>query len=325
MKHIYILTILIVLSINTLCSQNNNFLNFDGTNDYVSTTLPSVFTDISNNDITIEASIFNQSSSFSRILFAQLTSINFMSVSLSPDNRIIFYVNNTIGKKTASNSIPLNQWIHFAVIWISSTQEIQIYLNGVLQTIFDAGNSTASSDNLMTIGSKTDEAQFYKGNIDELRIWNVVRTQSEISTNMNNELTLPQTNLVSYYKFNQGIAGADNTGITTLNDEFNTNNGTLNNFTLNGNVSNWLGGQTLGTQELGYLNLHVKLFPNPTTEYIQISGIKNMENYSIYNVNGSEISTGSISIYEKIDVRNYSNGLYFLKFENGNTIKFMKE
>lgn len=326
MKQIYILTILIVLSINTIYSQNNNYLNFDGTNDYVSTTLPSVFSDISNNDITIEASIFNQSSSFSRILFAQLTPSNFINVSISSENRIIFYVNNTISKQTAGNSIPINQWIHFAVTWISSTQEIQIYLNGVLQTTSDGGGaSSVGTDNLMTIGSRTNQAQFYNGNIDELRIWNVVRTQSEISTNMNNELTLPRTNLVSYYKFNQGIAGADNTGITTLNDELNTNNGTLNNFTLNGNASNWLNVQTLSTQEFGNLNLHVKLFPNPTTEYIQISGLKNTENYSIYNINGSEISTGSISNYEKIDVRNYSNGLYFLKFKKGNTIKFMKK
>jgi hypothetical protein len=81
---------------------------------------------------------------------------------------------------------------------------------------------------------------------------------------------------------------------------------------------------TLSTQEFENGNT-IKLFPNPTTEYIQISGLKNTENYSIYNVIGSEILKGSISIDEIIDVKNYSNGLYFLKFENGNTIKFLKE
>jgi hypothetical protein len=69
----------------------------------------------------------------------------------------------------------------------------------------------------------------------------------------------------------------------------------------------------------------LKLFPNPTTDYIQISGLKNIENYSIYNVIGSEISKGTISNDEKVNIQNLTNGLYFLKFENGNTIKFIKE
>lgn len=323
MKQIYILTIITFLGINTLYSQNNNFLNFDGTNDYVSTTLPSVFTDISNNDITIEASIFPESSSFSRILFAQATSSSFMSISLSPDG-IWFYVNNTISKVT-STSIPLNQWTHFAAVWISSTQEIQIYLNGVLQTTSDGGMSTVGTDNLMTIGSRTNQSQFYNGNIDELRIWNVVRTQSEISTNMNNELTLPQTNLVSYYKFNQGIGGADNTGITTLNDELNTNNGTLNDFTLNGNTSNWLNNSVLSVNDITNITSSVKLFPNPSSDFIQISNLKSNKSYSIYNTIGAEIKSGIISNNEQIDVRDFINGLYFLKFDNGSTIKFIKE
>ena len=69
----------------------------------------------------------------------------------------------------------------------------------------------------------------------------------------------------------------------------------------------------------------LKLFPNPTIDYIQISGLINTENYSIYNVIGSEISKGTISNDEKVNIQNLTNGLYFLKFENGNTIKFIKE
>lgn len=69
----------------------------------------------------------------------------------------------------------------------------------------------------------------------------------------------------------------------------------------------------------------LKIFPNPTTEYIQISGLKSAVNYSIYNIIGSEISKGTISNEEKVNTQNLTNGLYFLKFENGNTIKFIKK
>jgi len=96
-----------------------------------------------------------------------------------------------------------------------------------------------------------------------------------------------------------------------------TNDVILDNFSLIKNT-------TLSLDEFENTNT-VKLFPNPTTEYIQILGLINTENYSIYNVIGSEISKGSISINEKIDVKNYSKGVYFLKIDNGNTVKFIKE
>ena len=73
------------------------------------------------------------------------------------------------------------------------------------------------------------------------------------------------------------------------------------------------------------LENNIKLFPNPSSELIQISGLKENENYRIYNISGSEIKNGIVSNNEQIDIRNFSNGLYFLKFDNGNTIKFIKK
>jgi hypothetical protein len=81
---------------------------------------------------------------------------------------------------------------------------------------------------------------------------------------------------------------------------------------------------TLSVANVPELNA-LKVYPNPTSEFIQISGIKNRENYSIYSVMGSEIIKGSISVDEKINVKNYSKGVYFLKFDNGTTVKFVKE
>ena len=49
------------------------------------------------------------------------------------------------------------------------------------------------------------------------------------------------------------------------------------------------------------------------------------ESYKVYNILGSGLINGNISNQEKIDIRNLTNGLYFLKFENGNTLKFMKK
>lgn len=69
----------------------------------------------------------------------------------------------------------------------------------------------------------------------------------------------------------------------------------------------------------------IRIYPNPSTEFIQVSGLSETESYLVYSVLGTEITSGIISNNEKIDIKNYSNGLYFLKLENGNTIKFIKE
>ncbi|WP_298900344.1 T9SS type A sorting domain-containing protein [uncultured Psychroserpens sp.] len=69
----------------------------------------------------------------------------------------------------------------------------------------------------------------------------------------------------------------------------------------------------------------VKIFPNPTTDFIEVRGLTTTENYNIYDVLGKEVKRGTISINDKIDARNLENGVYFLKFENRNPIKFIKE
>lgn len=82
--------------------------------------------------------------------------------------------------------------------------------------------------------------------------------------------------------------------------------------------------QSLSTNEFELEN-SIKLFPNPSSEFIEISGLTENEKYSIYNILGSEIENGIISNNEQIDIRNFAKGLFFLKFKNGTTIKFLKE
>ena len=73
------------------------------------------------------------------------------------------------------------------------------------------------------------------------------------------------------------------------------------------------------------MNKKLKLFPNPSSEFVQISGLSEPLNYKIINVLGAEIKKGIIGSDEEIDIRNLINGLYFLKFDDGYTIKFIKK
>lgn len=79
---------------------------------------------------------------------------------------------------------------------------------------------------------------------------------------------------------------------------------------------------TMSIQDVEKENLNI--FPNPSTDYITLSGLNKKEGYSIYSVFGVKILKGSINDNEKIDIRNFATGLYLLKFDNGYTIKFIK-
>ena len=83
--------------------------------------------------------------------------------------------------------------------------------------------------------------------------------------------------------------------------------------------------QVLSINDFENQKIKTKIFPNPSTNFIQISGLLKKEYYTIYNILGSEIKNGILTNNEKIYIKDFTNGLYFLKFDNGNTIKFIKE
>ncbi|TXE13818.1 T9SS type A sorting domain-containing protein [Seonamhaeicola algicola] len=82
--------------------------------------------------------------------------------------------------------------------------------------------------------------------------------------------------------------------------------------------------QTLSVNELES-GKKIDIFPNPSSEFIQITNLKSKKSYSIYNTLSAEIKSGVISNNEQIDIRSFTNGLYILIFDNENTIKFIKQ
>ena len=69
----------------------------------------------------------------------------------------------------------------------------------------------------------------------------------------------------------------------------------------------------------------IVIYPNPSREVLTVKGFKVNTSYKIYNVLGFEINKGNISNKKQIGIRNLKKGMYFLKFENGYSLKFIKE
>lgn len=234
-----------LLSISPAFAQfAGNALDFDGSNDMVVVnSVPAVFSNPAANNFTIEAWVNPRGSLFTRIFFAQPSTTNFATLSTSTGNVIYFYVivNGTTYSVATTTAITQNQWTHVAARWTASTNTPQVLFNGVVQPAIAGGGSSTGTSGLMTLGTRPGGAQYFNGALDEVRVWSEARNDCQIQSNMNLSITGTQPNLLVNYVFNQGVAGGNNTGATTLNDiSGNTYNGTLTNFTLTGSTSNWI-------------------------------------------------------------------------------------
>ncbi len=74
------------------------------------------------------------------------------------------------------------------------------------------------------------------------------------------------------------------------------------------------------------LNNQIIVYPNPASSQIKISGLTpDIKTYKIINTVGQEIQEGTITNTSEIDIKLLSKGIYFLRFDNGKTVKFIKE
>ena len=198
--------------INTIAAQNA--LHFDGVNDRVY----SKFDGISGNKPrTIEAWIHT----------TYVSGLEVITTWGSPGNNFTFSVNsgflrilNGPSSYTSTAMVADTSWQHVAITFNDSLlNKYSLYLNGNLIFSIDLSASTntgAMSD--LIIGMRNDNKYYWKGKIDELRIWDYDRSATQILNNMNRELCLTEPGLKAYYKFNQGLPSGNNAAINKLID-----------------------------------------------------------------------------------------------------------
>ncbi len=157
-----------------------------------------------------------------------------------------------------TGTFPAGRWAHLALGWQASTHQLSVFFDGVRQTTLAGGSTSTSTAGTMTIGARNDGAQpLVAGLMDELRIWNVSRSTCLVRRDARVQLPASTSGLVVYYDFNQGMPGADNTGVTALPDlSGGDDNATLVNFALMGASSNWLNSDLLTTSGIRAVNVN---------------------------------------------------------------------
>ncbi len=121
---------------------------------------------------------------------------------------------------TSNTTIPENIWHHVAIIYGGGSANL--YIDGVLdRTAALAAPANTNQSFYIAAAGKNTPTQFFKGNIDEVRVWNVALTPDQLRFIMNQEIqnnstfvsgkilpttitknevgTIPWSNLAGYY------------------------------------------------------------------------------------------------------------------------------
>ena len=225
-------------------SNSQNALHFDGTNDKVQTTYPGV---LGSANRTFEAWIYlDVTPTANRCIMDYGRNAAYSRNTFGVNaNRSLVYLSG--GNNISSNTsvIPVATWTHVAFVLNNGTG--YFYVNGVQagSGVLPLVNTPSNYENLIIGNRVTGGSIPFPGRIDEVRMWDLARTQTEITSSMNIEFCSAPSALKAYYKFNQGTAAGTNTTVTTATDDAGTNNGTLTNFALTGTTSNWVTGKSI--------------------------------------------------------------------------------
>lgn len=301
------LALLFGISILSLKAQNS--LHFDGQDDRLSCG-NSASVQLAGSAITLEAWIFPTAWTAQvwqgNIINKENNSPDYGYMLRCGDNgKLNFNIGNGSWHElsSASNTLSLNVWQHVAGTYDGS--KIRLYVNGQLVDSSNVSVNFSSGLQNLTIGnwSNTPDRAFL-GRIDEVRIWNIVRSRAELNAGMQAEYCTAPAGCVAYYQLNEGVPGQNNAGITTAPDlSPNGNNGTLSNFALNGNASNWsLGGSINPAYDF------VQIVDSTCSDYLGPNG-------RIYDSTGVYLDTlqnreGCDSIIEtNLTVNSVNNGL----------------
>ena len=213
-------------------------LDFDGTEEYVAA---DGVCDYITSTFTIETWFNADDVVGSQMIWAineNAKGENILVLGLSDSNIQVWHWNGSSNTAllTGSSTISAGQWYHVALTISGGT--VNVFLNGVSEATASK-SVTVNNDDWFSLGQEWDTApsDFYDGKLDEVRVWNDVRTEAEIRSNMCKTLAGNEDGLVAYYKMTDG------SGTSLTDNSTNSNTGTLTNM----DDTNWVtSGAALG-------------------------------------------------------------------------------
>ena len=236
----------VLLLTNTAVNAQNNALDFDGVNDYV--TLPATINNqITTNNVTVEGWFYMEAIDAEVTLIGEWydssdTNLKFALYHATSTDIVASFSNNGVDFPYVAFPRVLDTWIHIAATYDGAN--LRLYYNGVQVAVqAEIRSLPATGNGLWALGKRTDAPGEFTGKMDEIRIWNVTRSAADILANYRSQVQATEPGLVAYYKMDQGVGGGNNAGITSLTNSSSVSSldGTLiGPFALTGSTSNFV-------------------------------------------------------------------------------------
>lgn len=210
-------------SVSVVGNQHSgNSLLFDGSNDYGAISNLS-YSSTGHSELTVETWLKTTDGSNQMIASFDRTEYWRLEVNGAGagTGRIGFDISTSSGVTDFGGSIRIDDgnWHHVAAVFDNGA--MRIYIDGQLDATRATGATFGSGllrYGFLGVGSEassfngtTGPNDYFNGELDEFRVWNVARTQTQIRDNMIRQVNPNSTGLQLYYKF-------DETGGSTLND-----------------------------------------------------------------------------------------------------------
>ncbi len=202
--------------------QLRNMLNFDGIDDYVSTSLSLPIPG------TIELWVkFNNTGD--QTIFQNYSGSNYAWTFMVANGGHILAYTSVANKLESTTVISPGKWYHIALTWskyLSVSGNYKLAVNFLINGNSEATNPEVHIDNpgtTFTIGSRNNQTNFLNGQIDELRIWSVEKTEAQIQGDMHKDVDPSDTDLFCYYNFDiaDGTSLSDNTANNNVGTLYN--------------------------------------------------------------------------------------------------------
>ncbi len=221
-------------------------------------------------------------------------------------------------------TLPVNEWVHAAVTYDGNTAEMVLYKNGV--EVARGIDKTGFVVSHVLLGAFRKEPgspgdlNLLGGQLDDVRIWDHVRTPDEINDNYQACLDGTEEGLVAFYDFEDGAGSSVASDLTG-----NGHDGTLIDFDID---NDWVEGINCGedTSEPECIEI-TSFYPNPTWNrvYLNLNANYNSLQVRVYNsygyyVRGKYVSGPTDKVYASL--RGLSRGYYYVLVLDCETWKY---
>ncbi|MBK7377995.1 MAG: T9SS type A sorting domain-containing protein [Ignavibacteriales bacterium] len=171
--------------------------NLDGSNDQLKRGALSSSLNITT-AITLEAWI-SPNIQKDQSLISKTAASSGYDLALTSGGNVTFKINSTTLTSSSSYTAGSSEWTHIAATYSSATG-MRIYINGILDNSNSTSGNIGTNSSSFYLGSESS-TNFFEGQLDEIRIWNVVKTADQIRTNMCKKLTGSESGLIAYWNF----------------------------------------------------------------------------------------------------------------------------